>query len=82
MIIAEFIQEVSNMVLCPQEADFYYLNNVMRMLWEQHVAWTRMTIISIVENLADEGLVTKRLLRNPTDIAALFQPLYGGGQIR
>jgi hypothetical protein len=65
------------MALCPQETDFFYLNNLMRMLWEEHATWTRMTIISIAESLADEDQVTKRLLRNPADIAAVFRPLYG-----
>jgi hypothetical protein len=36
-----------------------------------------MTIISIAESLKDEDQVTKRLLRNPADIAAVFRPLYG-----
>lgn len=53
------------------------LMNKVRMLWEQHVAWTRMTIISIAADLADEELVTKRLLRNPGDFEALLRPLYG-----
>ncbi len=61
----------------PQESRFLSLNNLMRLLWEQHVAWTRMTIISIAEDLADEALVTRRLLRNPRDIATVFRPLYG-----
>jgi len=47
------------------------------MVWEQHAAWTRMTIISIAEGLADEELTTQRLLRNPADVAAIFRPLYG-----
>lgn len=47
------------------------------MLWEQHAAWTRMTIISIAEGLADEELTTQRLLRNPGDIAAIFRRFYG-----
>lgn len=53
------------------------LINVLRSLWEQHVEWTRMDIISGVEGLADHDLVTKRLLRNPADMAALLAPLYG-----
>lgn len=53
------------------------LNNNLRMLWEQHVVWTRLTIISIVENLPDVELVTKRLLRNPKDFEAALKPLYG-----
>ncbi|HBC91798.1 MAG TPA: hypothetical protein DCZ10_02550 [Pelotomaculum sp.] len=53
------------------------LKSSMRMVWEQHVAWTRMTIISIAENLQDLEPTTKRLLRNPTDMAALLKPYYG-----
>lgn len=53
------------------------LNNNMRMLWEEHVAWTRMTIISIAANLPDLDLVTRRLLRNPADFEVLFRRYYG-----
>jgi len=53
------------------------LNREFRSLWEQHVAWTRMLIISIAENLPDEERVTERLLRNPSDMAAVFQRFYG-----
>ena len=57
-----------------QEVD---LMNELRRLWEDHITWTRMTIISMVENLADVDLVTKRLLQNPTDFATLLRALYG-----
>ncbi|MGO4694522.1 LysM peptidoglycan-binding domain-containing protein [Paenibacillus sp. 2TAB26] len=53
------------------------LNQTFRTLWEQHVAWTRMLIISIAEGLPDEALVTERLLRNPTDMASVFKYYYG-----
>ncbi|WP_235560990.1 LysM peptidoglycan-binding domain-containing protein [Bacillus sp. FJAT-28004] len=53
------------------------LNQTFRTLWEQHVAWTRMLIISIAEELPDLALVTERLLRNPTDMAAVFRHYYG-----
>jgi hypothetical protein len=53
------------------------LNQVFRTLWEQHVAWTRMLIISIAEGLPDEKLVTERLLRNASDMAAVFRRYYG-----
>ncbi|WP_442601025.1 acetylglutamate kinase [Paenibacillus sp. KN14-4R] len=53
------------------------LSNAMRMVWEQHVAWTRMTIISIAASLPDEKLVTQRLLQTPSDMAALLKPYYG-----
>ncbi|WP_246132175.1 LysM peptidoglycan-binding domain-containing protein [Paenibacillus hemerocallicola] len=53
------------------------LNQVFRTLWEQHVAWTRMLIISIAAGLPDEELVTERLLRNPPDMAEVFRRYYG-----
>ena len=53
------------------------LNNNIRMLWEQHVFWTRLTILSMVFGLPDVDVVTKRLLRNPKDFEAALRPLYG-----
>lgn len=53
------------------------LNNYMRMLWEQHVYWTRLAILSIVFDLPDADVVTNRLLQNPKDFEALLKPLYG-----
>jgi hypothetical protein len=53
------------------------LMNTMRSLWEQHVAWTRMTIISVANNLPDQELVTRRLLRNAVDMGNALRPLYG-----
>ncbi|MCD9021958.1 hypothetical protein [Cohnella silvisoli] len=53
------------------------LNQLFRLLWEQHVAWTRMLIISIAASLPDESLVTERLLRNPPDMAEVFKRFYG-----
>jgi hypothetical protein len=53
------------------------LNRKLRSLWEQHVYWTRLTVNSIVGRLPDEKETTARLLRNPTDFAAVLAPLYG-----
>lgn len=53
------------------------LSNTMRLLWEQHTAWTRMTINAIVFGTPDQQAVTARLLRNPTDFARALEPLYG-----
>ncbi|RKN85616.1 hypothetical protein [Paenibacillus ginsengarvi] len=36
-----------------------------------------MLIISIAEELRDEEFVTNRLLRNPSDMAAVFKRYYG-----
>ncbi len=53
------------------------LSNRFRLLWEQHVYWTRMLIISIVFGLPDAEFVTNRLLRNPKDFAAVLRLFYG-----
>ncbi len=53
------------------------LLNQLRMLWEQHVHWTRSFIISTAANLGDLDPTTKRLLRNPSDFAELFRQFYG-----
>jgi hypothetical protein len=53
------------------------LINLMRLLWEQHIYWTRMTIISIAHDLPDLDPTVKRLLRNATDFEMAFRPFYG-----
>ncbi|SDE60942.1 hypothetical protein SAMN04488542_101137 [Fontibacillus panacisegetis] len=63
-------------ILCISKAEAQ-LNQIWRSLWEQHVAWTRMFIISVAGNLADEKFVTERLLRNAPDMAAVIKKYYG-----
>ncbi|MFD1956099.1 acetylglutamate kinase [Paenibacillus thailandensis] len=53
------------------------LNQNLRVLWEQHVYWTRKAMTSIVAGLPDEQETLKRLLRNPADFAAALRPFYG-----
>ena len=52
------------------------LTNRMRMVWEQHVFWTRLLLISIADRLKDQGDVTVRLLKNPRDIGNIFMDYY------
>jgi len=49
----------------------------MNLVWEQHIMWTRMLLISIAENLKDLDATQARLLRNPKDIANVFRTYYG-----
>lgn len=53
------------------------LKSDMRSLWEEHVAWTRMTIISLTFKLPDVDEVITRLLQNATDMGNALKPLYG-----
>lgn len=53
------------------------LRNALRQLWEQHVAWTRMTIISAAFGNPDLSPTVNRLLRNATDMGNAIRPFYG-----
>lgn len=53
------------------------LRDELRLLWSQHVYWTRMDVISAIFDLPDAEAVTNRLLRNPKDFAAVFRQYYG-----
>jgi len=48
----------------------------MRFVWLQHIYWTRLLIISIVERLKDQDATAVRLLQNPNDMAAIFANYY------
>ncbi|NLX63308.1 MAG: LysM peptidoglycan-binding domain-containing protein [Clostridiaceae bacterium] len=61
---------------CITQAEFNLSNN-LRLLWEQHITWTRLAIVSLVFNLPDVELVTQRLLRNPGDFGDALVPFYG-----
>lgn len=49
----------------------------MSTLWDQHVFWTRLLIISILESLKDLEETKRRLLKNPVDLGILFGKFYG-----
>jgi hypothetical protein len=51
--------------------------NAMRKLWEDHVTWTRLAIISLAHDLPDVGPTVDRLLRNQDDIGAAIGTFYG-----
>ena len=54
----------------------------MRRLWEDHITWTRLFIVSAVADLPDKQATTERLLRNQHDIGDAIKPYYGraGGE--
>jgi hypothetical protein len=51
--------------------------DAMRKLWEDHVSWTRLYIVSALAGLPDKDLVAERLLRNQDDIGNAIKPFYG-----
>ena len=53
------------------------LRNEMRKLWEDHVTWTRMFIVSSIADLPDIDATATRLLSNQDDIGDAIKPYYG-----
>jgi hypothetical protein len=49
----------------------------MRKLWEDHVTWTRLAIISLEGGTPNAKATVARLLRNQTDIGNAIKPFYG-----
>jgi hypothetical protein len=49
----------------------------MRKLWEDHITWTRLAIVSFAAGLPDLPATEARLLANQTDIGNAVKPYYG-----
>jgi len=49
----------------------------MRKLWEDHVTWTRLYIVSAAAGLPDAQATAERLLRNQVDLGDAIKPFYG-----
>ena len=53
------------------------LRSEMRRLWEDHIVWTRLAVISLTSGSPDAQATVARLLRNQTDIGNAIKPYYG-----
>lgn len=53
------------------------LSKNMRKLWEDHITWTRMFLVSAAYDNKDLDNVTQRLLKNQEDIGNAIKPYYG-----
>ena len=60
--------------ITPEELAF---RNDMRVLWQDHVTWTRLAVISLLGNTPDTSATVGRLLQNQTDIGNAIKPFYG-----
>ncbi len=52
-------------------------HDAMRKLWEDHITWTRLCIVSAAADLPDKDLTAQRLLQNQVDIGDAIKPFYG-----
>ncbi len=55
----------------------FALRQDMRKLWEDHVTWTRLAVISLTTDAPDTEATVGRLLQNQTDIGNAIKPYYG-----
>jgi hypothetical protein len=61
-------------IVTPKTVAFH---DEMRRLWEDHVTWTRLAIISLTTDAPDTEATVGRLLKNQTDIGDAIKPFYG-----
>ena len=52
-------------------------HRTMDKLWEDHVTWTRLAIVSFAAGLPDLSNAETRLLQNQVDIGNAIKPFYG-----
>ena len=59
------------------KTDAQAFHDAMRKLWEDHITWTRLTIVSLANDLPDTQTTVDRLLQNQVDIGDAIKPFYG-----
>src|SRR5262245_52839389 len=68
----------STLSAAPQRTDkAVELQMNMRKLWEDHITWTRLYIVSAAAGLPDADPTAERLLKNQDDIGKALEPYYG-----
>src|SRR3989475_11749049 len=51
-------------------------HDAMRKLWEDHITWTSLVIVSVLNVLPDTSSTVDRLLQNQADIGNAIKPFY------
>src|SRR3954453_13400904 len=73
-LVISFLLIVPNVYAAMSRSEF---QDAMRRLWSDHVAYTRLFIVSAASGSADKEATTQRLLANQTDICDAVAGFYG-----
>ena len=73
-IIQQFPKQFAHQKASQQEIG---LTLAMNKLWEDHVTWTRVYIMTVTSSLPDANFAAGRLLQNQVDIGNAIKPIYG-----
>ena len=63
--------------VAPRDAAQNAFHDQMRKLWEDHITWTRLAIVTFADGSAGFSPTAGRLLQNQTDIGDSIKPFYG-----
>ena len=63
--------------VAPRNAAQNAFHDQMRKLWEDHVTWTRLAIVTFADGSAGLAPTASRLLQNQADIGDAIKPFYG-----
>jgi hypothetical protein len=69
--------QMSEMMMGMQSDSSVELRMAMRKLWEDHIIWTRVYIMSTLAGLDDTSAAAQRLLQNQEDLGNAIKPYYG-----
>jgi hypothetical protein len=64
-------------VATPRNAAQVAFHDAMRKLWEDHVTWTRLAIVTFAAGYGGFDATAGRLLQNQVDIGDAIKPFYG-----
>ena len=67
----------AGIALAKPKTDAQAFHDDMRRLWEDHITWTRLVIVSLANDLPDTETTVGRLLQNQDDIGNAVKPFYG-----
>ena len=68
---------VASSLGAPTKTNNVAFHDAMRKLWEDHITWTRLVIVSVLNGLPDTPTTVARLLQNQVDLGNAIKPFYG-----